>query len=155
MPKRLTLACLVIFVTYPALGAGLDPIRLARYSAIVPGPLPEQVDLFTLPVHTEFPFSVQTVGRALEQVLAPSGYGLASIIASCPSLPALLAWRLPAVHRRLGPMRLDEALKTLAGPAHYLVTDPVRRLVSFELSREYLALVGAGTPERRCAPPTI
>ncbi|MGH8651414.1 MAG: FimV/HubP family polar landmark protein [Gammaproteobacteria bacterium] len=148
MPKQLALTCLGIFITYPALGAGLDPIRVARYSAIAPGPSAEQVDLFTLPVHTEFPFSIQTVGGALEHVLTPSGYRLASIPASCPSLPALLAWPLPAVHRRLGPMRLDEALKTLAGPAHYLVVDPVHRLVSFELREEYQALVGAGIPGR-------
>ncbi len=148
MPKRVALTCLGILITCTALGAGLDPIRVGRYSAIVAGPLPEQADPFALPIHTQFPFSVQTVGHALEQVLTPSGYRLASIPASCPSLPALLAWPLPAVHRKLGPMRLDEALKTLAGPAHYLVVDPVHRLVSFDLREEYQALFGAGTPER-------
>ncbi|MGH8490231.1 MAG: FimV/HubP family polar landmark protein, partial [Gammaproteobacteria bacterium] len=56
-------------------------------------------------------------------------------------LPTLLGWPLPAVHRTLGPMRLDEALKTLAGPAHYLVVDPVHRLVSFELREPYQGLV--------------
>ncbi len=45
-------------------------------------------------------------------------------------------------------MRLDEALKTLAGPAHYLVLDPVHRLVSFELRQEYRALIGGGAPGR-------
>ncbi|MGH8612231.1 MAG: FimV/HubP family polar landmark protein [Gammaproteobacteria bacterium] len=78
-------------------------------------------------------------------MLARSGYRLANNPASCPSLPALLAWPLPAVHRRLGPMRLDE---TLAGSAHYLVLDPVHRLVSFELREEYQALVRADTPGR-------
>ncbi|MGH8655780.1 MAG: FimV/HubP family polar landmark protein [Gammaproteobacteria bacterium] len=147
MPKQLALTCLGILITCTALGAGLDPLRVGRYSAIVPGPSPEQADPFALPVKTEFSFSVQTVGRALEHVLAPSGYRLAKISASCPSLPALLAWPLPAVHRRLGPMRLDEALKTLAGPAHYLVIDPVHRLVSFELREGYQALIGVGTPQ--------
>ncbi|MGH8614033.1 MAG: FimV/HubP family polar landmark protein [Gammaproteobacteria bacterium] len=148
MLHRLSAVLLGTLISGVALGAGLDPVRVGRYSAIVAGPSPEQADPFTLPVHTEFPFSVQTVGHALEQVLAPSGYRLASILASCPSLPALLAWPLPAVHRRLGPMRLDEALKTLAGPAHYLAVDPVHRLVSFELREEYRTLVGAGTPGR-------
>ncbi len=148
MRKRLALTCLGILITCTALGAGLDPIRVGRYSAIVAGPSPEQADPFALTIHTQFSFSVLTVGRALEQVLAPSGYRLASIPASCPSLPSLLAWPLPAVHRSLGPMRLDEALKTLAGPAHYLAVDPVHRLVSFELREEYQVLVGAGIPER-------
>ncbi len=146
MPKRLALTCLGILITCTALGAGLDPIRVGRYSAIVAGPSPEQADPFALLIHTQFSFSVQTVGRALERVLAPSGYQLASVPASCPSLPSLLAWPLPAVHRRLGPMRLDEALKTLAGPAHYLVVDPMHRLVSFDLREEYQALVGGGAP---------
>jgi len=148
MLHSLSAALFTTLISCTAMGAERNPVRVGRYSAIVSGPSLEQVDLFTLPVHTEFPLSIQTVGPALERVLGPSGYRLASISASCPSLPALLAWRLPAVHRRLGPMRLDEALKTLAGPAHYLVTDPVHRLVSFELREEYQALIGAGTPER-------
>jgi conjugative transfer region protein (TIGR03748 family) len=133
-------------ISCTALSAGLKPVRVGRYSAIVPGPSPAQADPFALPVSTEFPYSVHTVGAALEQVLAPSGYRLASLTASCPSLPTLLAWPLPAVHQALGPMRLDEALKTLAGPAHTLVVDPVHRLVSFELRAPYDGLVQAGTP---------
>jgi len=85
---------------------------------------------------------------SLEQVVSRSGYRLASPNASCPSLPVLLGWPLPAVHRSLGPMRLDEALTTLAGSAHYLVVDPVHRLVSFEPREDYQALVGAETPSR-------
>ncbi|MGH8625454.1 MAG: hypothetical protein ACREYC_09320, partial [Gammaproteobacteria bacterium] len=153
MQQHVSFILLGTLFSCSVLSAGLDPMRVGRYSALVPGPSPEQADPFTLPVHTEFPFSIQTVGGALEHVLAPSGYRLASIPASCPSLPALLTWRLPAVHRRLGPMRLDEALKTLAGPAHYLAVDPVHRLVSFELREEYQALVGGGA-SARLAPST-
>ena len=43
-------------------------------------------------------------------------------------------------------MRLDEALKTLAGPAHTLVIDPVHRLVSFELRQRYASLAPVATP---------
>ncbi|MGH6635744.1 MAG: FimV/HubP family polar landmark protein [Gammaproteobacteria bacterium] len=148
MPQRLTYLLIGILISNSVHGHGLGPVRVGRYSAIVAGPSPEEADPFALPVHTQFPILVYTVGAALERVLAPSGYRLANIPASCPSLPALLAWPLPAVHRHLGPMRLDEALETLAGPAHYLVVDPVHRLVSFELREQYQALVGAGTPER-------
>lgn len=148
MLQRLSFMLLGALISCTALGAGLDPIRVGRYSAIMPGPSPEQADPFALPIHMEFPYSVQTVGEALGHVLSRSGYRLASPNASCPSLPVLLGWPLPAVHRSLGPMRLDEALKTLAGPAHYLVVDPVHRLVSFEPREEYYALVGAETPSR-------
>jgi Tfp pilus assembly protein FimV len=43
-------------------------------------------------------------------------------------------------------MRLDEALKTLAGPARILVIDPVHRLVSFELRQRYASLAPEATP---------
>ncbi|MGH8490155.1 MAG: hypothetical protein ACREXS_15125, partial [Gammaproteobacteria bacterium] len=127
MPHRLSFVLFGMLVSCTAFATGLDPVRVGRYSALVPGPSPEQVDPFALPIDTEFSYSAQTVGHALKQVLARSGYRLASLDASCPSLPTLLGWPLPAVHRTLGPMRLDEALKTLAGPAHYLVVDPVHR----------------------------
>ncbi len=158
MPRLQPIVLLSTLISCNALGAGLDPVRAGRYSAVVAGPAPEQVDPFALPVRTEFPASVLSVGRALEEVLAPSGYRLASLDASCPSLPALLGLPLPAVHRRLGPMRLDEALKTLAGSAHYLVVDPVHRLVSFELRERYGALVqkgGALAPATTMAPGTV
>ena len=120
---------------------GLDPVRVGRYSALAPGPSPEQAERMCalLPRYISDPCAFYRYGVLLlranrrsraKQVLARSGYRLASLDASCPSLPALRGWPLPAVHRTLGPMRLDEALGPLAGPAHYLVVDPVHRLVS-------------------------
>ncbi len=160
MSQRLSLLLVGTLISCTVLGAGLDPVRVGRYSAIVPGPSPEQADPFALPIDTEFPYSVQTVGHALKQVLARSGYRLASLDVSCLSLPALLSWPLPAVHRTLGPMRLDEALGTLAGPAHYLVVDPVHRLVSFELREPYQGLVqtraaGAALPSHTAEVPAL
>lgn len=87
MPRVLSIALLSTLLSCTALGAGLDPARVGRYSAIVAGPAPEQVDPFSLPVRTEFPRSVLSIGRALEEVLAPSGYRFASLDASCPSMP--------------------------------------------------------------------
>ena len=45
----------------------------------------------------------------------------------------LLAQPLPAVHRVLGPLRLDQALQILAGPVFKLVQDPLHRRIAFEL----------------------
>ena len=80
MPHRLAVVLLGILVSCTALGGGLDPIRVGRYSAIIPGPLPEQADPFALPIHMEFPYSVQTVGESLEQVLSRSGYRFDPIV---------------------------------------------------------------------------
>ncbi len=146
MRGHLALVLLGSLISRTVSSGDLEPVRVGRYSAIVPGPSPEQAEPLAVPVQMEFPLPVQTVGRAVEQVLAPTGYRLAHLHASCPSLSALLDLPLPAVHRTLGPMRLDEALQTLAGPAHTLVIDPVHRLVSFELRQRYAILAPVATP---------
>jgi conjugative transfer region protein (TIGR03748 family) len=146
MRGHLALVLVGSLISRTVSGGDLEPVRVGRYSAIVPGPSPEQEDPLAVPVHRQFLLSVQTVGRAIEQVLAPTGYRLADLAASCPSLSALLGLPLPAVHRTLGPMRFDEALKTLAGPAHTLVIDPVHRLVSFELRQRYASLAPVAMP---------
>lgn len=105
MRGHLALVLLGSLISRTVSGGDLEPVRVGRYSAIVPGPSPEQADPLAVPVHSKVPLSVQTVGRAVEQFLAPTGYRLARLDASCPSLPALLDLPLPAVHRTLGPMR--------------------------------------------------
>ncbi|MGH8490768.1 MAG: hypothetical protein ACREXS_18380, partial [Gammaproteobacteria bacterium] len=74
MPHRLSFVLFGMLVSCTAFATALDPVRVGRYSALVPGPLPEQVDPFALPINTEFSYSAQTVGHALKQVLARSGY---------------------------------------------------------------------------------
>ena len=80
-------------------GSGLDPILVGRYSTLETRPLPEQIDLLAAVVKLAFPSGIETVGQALTQILDRSGYRLASLDASCPSTPALLALPLPAVAR--------------------------------------------------------
>jgi FimV-like protein len=118
-----------------------NPVTVGRYSTVEPKPLPYQKDLFGVVIRIGFPRGVDTVGQALEHLLARSGYHLAPLKASCPSMPILLSWPLPAVHRELGPMTFVEALKTLAGLTHHLVIDPVHRLASFQVRETYRALI--------------
>ncbi len=123
-----------------------DPVTVGRYSTVEPKPLPFQEDLFGVVIRVGFPMGVDTVGQALEHLLARSGYRLAPLQASCPSMPILLSLPLPAVHRELGPMTLVDALKTLAGPTHHLVIDPVHRLASFQVRGNYrLLMAGMGS----------
>ncbi len=67
MPQRLSFLLVGSLISCTVLGAGLDPVRVGRYSALVPGPSPEQADPFALAIHTEFSYTVQTVGHALKQ----------------------------------------------------------------------------------------
>lgn len=112
-------------------------IRIARYAVAHLGAEAAQTDLLSVVVRVSFSPSISTVGEALEHLLLRSGYGLASLGASDPNLPILLTRPLPQVHRTLGPIRLNEALKTLAGSAWVLTIDPVNRLISFELAPEF------------------
>ena len=105
---------------------------MARYSTVQPIPTIAQRDPLTALVRITFPSTISHVGQAVEALLAPSGYRLASAKAADPQRAMLLALPLPNAHRALGAMPLRLALETLTGPAFTLVEDPVHRLVSFE-----------------------
>lgn len=117
--------------------------RVARYSTIAPVPTAAQVDPLDAVVTVVFPEQLTTVGEALHYVLRRSGYRLASAEAADPAASVLAKQPLPEVHRKLGPITVARALGTLAGPAWIMVVDPVHRLVSFELAKEYAAIGSA------------
>ena len=99
------------------------------YSA---APTQAQAELMEATVAVQLPARIQTIGEAVRYLLQRSGYRLAAAESTEPDTLALFSLPLPAVHRHLGPMTLREALETLAGPAFYLVQDPVHRLITFE-----------------------
>ncbi|MCB1764295.1 MAG: pili assembly chaperone [Gammaproteobacteria bacterium] len=113
-------------------GAFADEVQVGRYASVQAVPTSAQVHLLSAMVRVQFPASVVSVGQAVEHLLQPSGYRLASEAAVDPLRKILLNLPLPEPHRTLGPMPLQTALETLAGPAFRLVEDPVHRLVSFE-----------------------
>lgn len=121
---------IVLFaVTAPARA---DELAVARYSTVRAVPTIAQLDPLAASVRTTLPPSITRVGQAIDALLAPSGYRLAASQAAGPERKVLLELPLPESHRQLGPMPLRLALATLAGPAFFLVEDPVHRLVSFE-----------------------
>ena len=114
--------------------------RINRYTAIDPVATAQQSDILSVVVTLDFTDQVISVGDAIRHLLSRSGYRLASLDASDTALPILLKSPLPLIHRRLGPIKIDNALMTLAGPAWDLIVDPVHRLVSFELLEQYRVL---------------
>ncbi len=127
LPVALAIAVLMQVPTVHA-----EAVQVGRYAMVRAVPTRAQIDLLAAPVTVQFPASVDTVGKAVEHLLRPSGYRLAADAVADPSRAVLLGLPLPAVHRTLGPMPLQSALETLAGPAYRLVEDPLHRLVSFE-----------------------
>lgn len=125
-----------IFLLYHAGGFSAEH-RTARYTTIAMSATADQKNPMRATVHTQFTDQVRSVGEAFQQILSRSGYRMAHIGASDPRLSALLQSPLPEVHRQLGPLRLSDALSTLAGAPWELVVDPVHRLVSFDLKQPY------------------
>lgn len=77
-----------------------------------------------------FGADIKTVGDAITELLQGSGYQW--VITNNDQLLQVLP--LPAVIRTLGPIRLKDALTTIAGTAWALKIDELHRTVSFELS---------------------
>ena len=129
--RTLSIALAIAVLTHVS-SAHAEEVQVGRYATVRAVPTLAQVNLLAAPVTVQFPASVDTVGKAVEYLLRPSGYRLAADAVADPARAALLDFPLPAVHRTLGPMALQSALETLAGPAYRLVEDPAHRLVSFE-----------------------
>ena len=123
----------------PQLLAG--EVQVGRYSALRALPTVAQVDLLSATITARFPERIQTVGEAVRYLLQRSGYRLADYPVANSVTADLLELPLPAVHRNLGPITLQQALETLIGPVYRLVQDPVHRLIAFELC---LPVPGAG-----------
>jgi conjugative transfer region protein (TIGR03748 family) len=107
-------------------------VQVGRYSLLSPIPTAAQADLMATPVTVQFPERIQNVGESVRYLLQRSGYRLAQAEALDPRAMSLLSLPLPAVHRDIGPLTLQQALQTLAGPTFRLVQDPVHRLIAFE-----------------------
>lgn len=144
----ITVLMLVGVAVSPCLLA--EEVQVGRYATVRAVPTSAQVNLLSAMVSVQFPASVVTVGQAVDYLLQPSGYRLAFEAAADSSREILLELPLPEPHRALGPMPLQAALETLAGPAFRLVEDPVHRLVSFERCGpvEYGPWAGTNTEAR-------
>ncbi|EEH5146257.1 hypothetical protein GWU27_20220 [Salmonella enterica] len=79
---------------------------------------------------------VNSVGDGFRYLLFQSGYSLCGRYGT--DFAELLKRPLPAVQRKIGPMRLSEALQVVAGPAWRMSVDEVNREVCFVLRDAYL-----------------
>ncbi|WP_254698876.1 TcpQ domain-containing protein [Serratia fonticola] len=117
-------------------GRSPSVVRYDRYTLVNTRPQDAQRDLLNQLIDISIPPQrVHSVGDALRYVLFESGFMLCP--ADRPELTVLLNRPLPAVQRMLGPVKLQEALQILAGPAWYLVVDDVSRQVCYRLREGY------------------
>jgi len=131
-PATAIAVCIAGLCTLASVNLKADDAQVGRYSVIATVPTEAQSDLLATTLTIRFMERIQTLGESVQYLLQRSGYRLAAPESIGPDTVALFALPLPAVHRSLGPMTLRDALETLAGPAFYLVQDPVHRLITFE-----------------------
>jgi conjugative transfer region protein (TIGR03748 family) len=136
--------CLAGICSVASVNLQASDIQVGRYSLFATTPTEAQADPLQAMITVQFPDRIRIVGDAVKHLLQQSGYRLAGSEATGPTTAYLMALPLPTVHRRVGPMPLNRALETLAGPAFRLVEDPVHRLVTFErCAMEWQAVQGA------------
>jgi conjugative transfer region protein (TIGR03748 family) len=142
--KNISSFCIVFIITVIvspyAIATANNTTEIGRYITVSNKPKESQVDLLLQTIQVRFPQNVQTVGDAMNYMLRLSGYSLLPVGRMSSALKSTLAKPLPAIDRDFGPMSLKEGLTTLAGPAFYLVQDPLNRMVDFRVKSQYIAI---------------
>ena len=123
------------------------PERSAKKSNAVPVGRYRSVSLNATPAQSapllavsQFTFNpeVRTVGQAVSQVLAGSGFALVPAPKLTVAAREVLKKALPVTQRKLGPISVRDALTTLMGDGVFrVVVDPVHRLVTFRLAPQF------------------
>jgi conjugative transfer region protein (TIGR03748 family) len=136
--KRKLIAIVLLSVLFgEACLANENVTQIGRYLTVSNKPKFSQIDLLAQIIQVRFTRNVATVGDAMNYLLNFSGYSLAPVEQMSQELRIILQKSLPLVDRNMGPMSLRDGLTTLAGPAFYIVHDPVNRMVNFRLKSGY------------------
>ncbi|MBT5827093.1 MAG: hypothetical protein HOK14_05830 [Gammaproteobacteria bacterium] len=112
-------------------------VQTGRYSAIKTGPTHEQSSLLDVMITVTIPNSIQTIGETVKYLLKRSGYKMLPKSIQGQNVSQLLSKPLPSVHRKIGPMKLIEALNMLTGPAFVLVDNLEKREIRYRLKSKY------------------
>ena len=118
-----------------------DPIRLARYTLQSATAEAGQLDLLAALIEIEFPPHIESAGDAIDYVLLRSGYRRIET----PSARRTMDLPLPRAHRKIGPLDLRSAIKTLAGEPWHLHEDAIQRVIWLTLKDE--VDLESGAPE--------
>ncbi|HAK3502122.1 TPA: response regulator [Salmonella enterica] len=109
-----------------------EVVRYDRYLLINTRPDEAQRNPLHQIVNINLPLNLKlTVGDAFAWLLKQNGYNLC---ADDHPMQFLAGKPLPLSQYQLGPMRLEDALKTLAGPGWLMQTDVLNREVCFHLN---------------------
>jgi len=110
-------------------------VKDSRYVSVQIGATQAQSHVLQSVIRVSIPDDITTVGSALQYLLEPYGYQLDDQIetAEVSDLYVLLTRPLPAPHRTLEAMTLQDALSVLGGESFDVVINPVLRMISYRL----------------------
>lgn len=130
----------LFYIALPALlalctnASAEEYVRTDRYTLATIDPRGDQAAPLTAVVTMTFGSHIQTVGQAIDEILQGSGYRwIVQAGATEDSDMLLNELPLPAVVRAIGPIRLQDALDTIAGESWGLVVNHTNRTLWFEL----------------------
>lgn len=110
-------------------------VKDSRYVSVQIGATQAQINVLQSVIRITIPDDIITVGTALQYLLDPYGYQLDDEIETTEvsDLYVLLTRPLPAPHRTLDAVTLQDALSVLGGESFGVVINPVLRTISYEL----------------------
>ena len=114
-----------------------DSVQTGRYSVIKTGPTPDQSHLLDVMITVTIPNNIQTIRETVKYLLKRSGYQMAPEPVQEQEVAKFLSKQLPNIHRKIGPMKLIDALNMLTSPAFVLVDNPVKREIGYRLKSKY------------------
>jgi len=118
-----------------------DSSQIGRYVTISNDATRAQINPLLAVSTFTFSPTVATVGEAVQQVLANTGYRLASHLSS--DVKQTLLQPLPITNRHLGPLSIQETLEILMGEEVFtLQRDPLNRLVNFKVKPSIAKVLG-------------
>lgn len=121
-----------MMVCFPGLAS--PQVGTGRYSSTSVGPTIAQRNPLMAIGQWQFAPAVHTVGKAITQVLMNTGYTLVPPAQQSVAVKDTLTKPLPLPDRKLGPMRVQTALRVLMGMSVFqLIVDPLHRLVNFKV----------------------
>ena len=116
-----------------------NSVQTGRYSVIKTGPTQDQSQLLDVMITVTIPNNIHTIRETVKYLLKRSGYRMAPEPVQEQKVSRFLSKQLPSIHRKIGPMKLIDALNMLTSPAFVLVDNPVKREIGFQLKSKYQA----------------
>lgn len=126
---KIVVVLLATMMHLPVNANPLEPVRVARYSIAAPVPTAAQKNPLSVVIQLKLPSQIKTVGEAIEFLLRRSGYQWSETDAARHDEFFRLA--IPAIHREMGPMTLEQALRTLTGQPWVMRVNDRKRYIGF------------------------